>query len=191
MKISKREVCLTLAAMVFAMGCIPQWKTIEKPELTPKQANFKVTAPLGWVQLDGLEKVTFITKEGPGIQKIWIEQVHREKAFEALFKKKETKLEKDVLVTELAEYYIADFKMVSQGVQVTHKETLPALIDDKQGFKILMEYANTEGLIFEVVTYGFLHEDHLYTLTLHAPRLFFYDRDLPVFESMVDSFTLI
>ncbi len=191
MKTFKPVSFIIIIAVIFTTGCIPKWKAIKQSELSAKNANFRITAPMGWIQLEGLDKITFITKEGPGIQKIWIEQTHREKAFQALFSEKETKLEKDVMVTELAEYYIANFKMMNQGFQVTHKETLPAVIDQKQGFKILMGYANAEGLVFDVVVYGFMHDDYVYTLFFQAPRLYYFERDLPVFESVKESFVLI
>lgn len=175
-----------ILAVLFLSGCVPTYKAIQQPELQPDNKSFKIIVPVGWVQLTNINRTTFITKEGPYLQKMVVEQVPREE----LFKATKIKIKKDIIVTELAEYYIAEYKKQNQRVTVTHKETLPATIDNKQGFKVIMEFSNAKGLVFDVITYGLYHQDHFYALYYQAPRLYYFNRDLPVFNAMVDSFTL-
>ena len=151
------------------------------------KATYKINMPVGWIQLTGIQNRIHITKEGPSIQVIDIRQIPKENAFKSL----KIKLEDEVLVSELAEYYVADYKTRNQGFQVNHLETLPIMIDKKQGFKVIFEFTNNEGLVYTVIAYGLLHKEHFYTLYFHAPKLHYFERDLPTFKTVVDSFVLM
>lgn len=187
MKLKNSLIVAFLSALLFLTSCIPEYKVIEKPELQPTNGAFQIKAPVGWIHLTKLETATFITKEGPYVQKIRVSQTPKKNLFRAT----KVKLKDDVLVTELAEYYIAEYKKTNSRVTVNHIDTLPATIDQKQGFKVVMNFINSKGLVFDVIVYGLYHKDHLYTLYYHAPRLHFFERDLHVFESVVKSFVLL
>ncbi|MCG8634535.1 MAG: hypothetical protein MI863_11955 [Desulfobacterales bacterium] len=187
MKINKLSLAC-VAVLLFLTGCvIPQWKVIEKPELTSAGSSYRVQGPVGWIQLTGIEKHTFITREGPSLQAIEVQQAPMDKAFEGI----DIEINDNVLISELAQFYVADFKAKNQGLQVSRTDTMPFTIDGKQGFKVTMEFRSEEGLVFDIITCGLLFGGQFYTLVYHAPRLHYFERDLPVFNRVVASFEII
>ncbi len=187
MKITK-SLLTCVAALLLLTGCVtPQWQLIEKPELTSAGSSYRIQGPVGWVQLTGIEKQTFITREGPTLQAIDVQQTPKDKAFENI----DIKINDNILISELAQFYVAEFKAKNQALQMTRTDTIPFTIDEKQGFKVSLEFRNEEGLIFDVIACGLLFDDQFYTLVYHAPRLHYFERDLPVFNRVVESFEII
>ncbi len=186
--LNKKNILFCIVSgLIFLSGCVPQWKLIEKPELQGANATCRIDAPLGWVQLTGIDKRAFVTKEGPSLQMIEINEIEREKAFPSL----KIEIKKDILISELADYFIAEYKARQKGGQVTHIRTTPAAIDNQQAFKAVFEYANHDGLIFNVITYGLMRNDIFYSLYYQAPAIYYFERDLPVFDKIVASFRFI
>lgn len=179
-------VCIFIFILLLA-GCVPQWTVIEKPEIKLANASYSIKAPVGWKQLTGIGKKMFITKEGPALQAIEVQEVERKKAFASL----KIEIKENVLVSELADYFIADFKTQLSGIQVNHNKTIAATLDNKQAFKVFLEFTNPEGLFFDVIAYGLMHNDIIYTLYYQAPRIYYFERDRQIFEDVAASFTLI
>lgn len=188
MKLNKLFLIPGALVLVMLTGCVvPQWKEIQKPELTASGATYKIQAPVGWVALSGMKQQTLITKEGPAVQSIKVHQTPQEKAFEYIDKK----ISDNILISELANFYVAEIKAANPSIQVTLKETVPHTLDGKEGFKTTLEFRNEEGLIIDVIAYGLLFNKQFYTLVYHAPRLYYFERDLPVFNRVVESFKII
>jgi hypothetical protein len=184
----KRQTLVLISILfLFTAGCVPQWQLIEKPEIKLANASYSLKAPVGWKQLTGIGKTTFITNEGPSLQTIEIAETERKKAFESL----KIEIKEDVLISELADYFVADFKTQSQGTQVNHTRTIAATIDSKPAFKVFFNFTNHEGLFFEAAAYGLMHNDIIYTLYYQAPRIYYFARDEQVFEDLAASFKLL
>jgi hypothetical protein len=64
----------------------------------------------------------------------------------------------------------------------------PARVADKQGFELLMQYKNDDGLRIQILTYGFVDKTGFYTISYRAPYLYFYERDYASFKKLVGSF---
>ncbi|MCP3876051.1 MAG: hypothetical protein GY699_23245 [Desulfobacteraceae bacterium] len=172
---------------VLLVGCAPHWEKIEQPDLKSSDNSFEIKTPVGWVQLKGLEKRAFITKEGPTLQIIEVMTVAKKDAFKSL----DVNMDREILISEMAEYYLADFKKKNRGFHIEHIETLPILINEKQGFKLTLEFKNRKGLLFKVIVYGLVHKDLFYTLFYRAPKLYYFDRDIDMFNQVVKSFRIL
>ena len=185
--VQKKQLPVCICTFLFLLsGCVPQWTVIEKPEIKLADASYTVKAPVGWKQLTGIGKKTFITNEGPALQVIEVQEVEREKAFESL----KIEIKENVLISELADYFVADFKTQLSGIQVTHNKTIATTIDNKQSFKVFLEFTNSEGLVFDVIAYGLMHNDIIYTLYYQAPGIYYFERDRQLFEDVVASFII-
>jgi hypothetical protein len=184
MRIKRLLVCLLV--VLFLGGCV-YWARIESPYLAGPQNAYKLEVPVGWMHAAYIKSLMFITKDGPELQFIQVAKFTHKDAFKAI----EVEISKDTLVSELAEYYVANYKKLREGLNVTHVETRPATISGHSGFRSHLEFVNARGLVFDIVVYGFANEDGFYELVYQAPRLHYFERDLPAFEALVQSFTLL
>lgn len=177
--------CVLAAVMMLLSGCA-YWARIESTTLAGPDNAFELEVPVGWVHAVGDKTCILITKDGPALQRIEVKRFTLKDAFAAI----EAEISEKTLVSELAEYYVANFKKMLQGVTVKHLETLPADIDGHPGFRCKMEFANSRGLLFDVVAYGFVTTEGFYRLLYQATKLHYFDQDLETFERIVRSFSL-
>ncbi len=175
---------LALGILLGTIGCV-YWTKIESPILVGPNNEYKLKVPKGWIHASGDKVRIVITKDSPLLQRIEIRKFSHNSAFRLI----ETEINQDTLVTELAEYYVANYKKLYQGFDVKHLETKPATIDGHSGFRLHMEYANQRGLIFNVVVYGFANKDGFFHLLYQAPKPHYFDKDLQTFEGIVESFS--
>ncbi|MDY6904033.1 MAG: hypothetical protein SWH61_05035 [Thermodesulfobacteriota bacterium] len=180
------SVLLLLPILLFS-GCIYKWAKIETPELSPASGEFKIQAPVGWVNYEGHKEQVLLTKDGTSLQYISIMRLDYNQAFPAM----EVMITKDTLVTELAEYFFTDFKKRYNDVQVEKIDTRPATIAGFKGFRSHLEFANAKGLLIETVAYGFVNENGYYEFEYQAPKLHYFKRDIKTFEKIVGSFKFL
>lgn len=162
------------------------WTLIEKPELSGPQGLYSINAPLCWVHASVKTDAIVISKDGPGLNLIEIKHYQRDKGL-PLTKKK---LADDLLVTEVAELFIAELKKRVGSTTFNHLSTEPADIDGKPGFKLSLEVVNTAGLKTNALVYGLVHDKNFYYLLYRAPQLYYFERDRQAFEDVVASFTI-
>ena len=147
---------------------------------------FTIEAPVGWVHASAIRSHIIITRDGPSLQRIMINRY----THKAAFAKIGVVISENTMVTELAEYYVAAYKEGSYGREVNVLENMPAEIDGNDGFRLHMEYTGDRGLMFDSVVYGFADERWFYHILYQAPRLYYFEKYLPDFEKVVQSFAL-
>lgn len=181
---SIRLICLFV--ILSLVSACATWVRVEKPAVVAPDKSFTVEVPVGWVRAAMVTDKVLITRDGAGVQFIRIGKRAHEEAFPKI--KKGTTAE--MLPTELAELVIAEIKSEEAMAGLKVLSNAPADIGQRTGFRLHLQMKNQDGLRFESVVYGLVDESGFYELTLRAPTLHYFERDLPVFEQAVQSFRL-
>ena len=95
-----------------------------------------------------------------------------------------------MLPSELADLAIAELR-AGQEQKLPSLEVLsnaPAEIGGHNGFALHLRFQTDQGLRMELLMRGFVDQRGFYLLTYRAPTLHYFERDRPVFESLVSSF---
>jgi hypothetical protein len=172
-------ICLIL---VFGCASVAKNRSLEKlPD-----SNFSVEIPDGWWKPEYIDRY-LITKDGPFLQYVLIQQRPTSKPFKHTQKKiKSGMLPQEaagIIIDELAsDRYLANFSVI---------ENAPAVIDGHDGFKILFSYQDNKGAKFKTLYYGFISGDLFYNLRYCAALQHYFDKDIATFEQIILSFKLI
>ncbi len=173
-----------LFCLIFIFGCVSgaQERSLKKlPD-----ADFSVEIPDGWWKPEYINKY-LITKDGPFLQYVLIQQRPLDRAFK--YTKKKIRREMlpqeaaGIIIDELAsDRFLMNFKVI---------ENAPAAIDGHGGFKILFTYQDRKGSKFKTLYYGFISGDSLYHLRYCAAMRHYFEKDIGTFEQIITSFKLI
>jgi hypothetical protein len=175
---------LNLMVILFFLAGCATWTRIETPEMSGPDNRYTLEVPAGWVHAAFVKDSIIISKDGPGLN--LIEVRHRKNA--QAFVNTKVALAQDLLIGEVAEYFIAEYKASSAGTQVNHLSTEPAIVGGLPGFKVRLEKINANGLVFNVLAYGTKDGAYFYCLIYSAPRLYYFEKELTQFENLVASF---
>lgn len=191
-----------LMLLALAGGCapMPYWTLTDDMNRTLKSTSFEMTMPAGWtrtttadtweqVKVDDktqtllLEAVT-ASRDGVAIQAITVTRRYADTAFPTLKKKSNANMQPieaaDLYVSELRKRYgLERLKVVSNK---------PAQINGHQGFELVMEFKNDDGLRIRIVSNGFVDKTGFYTINYRAPVLYYFDRDYADYTKLVRSF---
>lgn len=197
----KRWFMAAVAALVLA-GCAPKpyWTLTDDKNRRVSSTSFEFNVADGWVRtteprtwdrvaIDGkdqtilLEAMT-VTRDGTGLQAITVTRRYADTAFPTLKKKSNAQM----LAPEVADLYVSELRKRTGLERLSVLSNKPAKVDGKPGFQVVMQFKNEDGLRIQIVTYGFVDKTGFYTLTYRAPYLYYYDRDLRVFNELVTSF---
>ena len=175
--------CMVLMLAVSFTACVT-WSRIASPVMTGPGEHYQVTVPACWIHAAFIKDGICISKDGPSLNWIEVSHIKRDPGFPLT----KVKVDDDHLITEVAEYYLAELKAKFRGATVNHLLTEPANIDGRTGFKIHLEVINSNGLIFDMLAYGLMDDLNFYYLAYKAPRLHYYEKELETFEEMVATF---
>jgi hypothetical protein len=172
-----------VCAIIFS-SCVKTWTRVENPQMKGPNGLYRVTVPACWIHAAFIADRICISKDGPSLN--WIEVSHFDRS--AGFPLTHTTLNGDHLITEVAEYDLAELKARFKGHTVNHLATEPAEIDGKTGFRMRLELIMPSGLVFDVMAYGMMDEGHFYQMLYKAPRIHYYEKELATFEDFVATF---
>ena len=128
-----------------------------------------------------------ITKEGPFLQYVLIQQRQLDKAFKFTGKK----IKSGMLPQEAAAIIIDELASDRNLNNFSIIENAPAVIDGHDGFKILFTYKDKKGSKFKTLYYGFVSDDSFYNLRYCAAMRHYFERDIAAFEQIIGSFKLV
>jgi len=180
-KISLLLVVLALSA------CVPQPARVDTPLTEDSGKSYKVDLPVGWIKQWTQGGVLIVSHDGPLLQTIMVSKAPLKEAFPKT-KKAATEA---ALPAELAEMRIAELKATNEqlaALQVIENE--PAIVAGKEGYRLKVAYKSQRGLRYERVIYGVVDKNSSYALDYFAPSLLYFERDLPTFQKVVESFQL-
>jgi hypothetical protein len=179
-----KKLMLLLTCLVLVFGCASAAHNNSLAKLP--DSNFSVEIPDGWWKPEYIDKY-LITKDGPFLQYVLIQERPLNKPFKHTMKKiKGGMLPQEaagIIIDELAsDRYLANFSVI---------ENAPAVIDGHDGFKLLFSYKDKKGNEFKTLYYGFISGDSFYNLRYCAAMQDYFEKDIAAFEQIISSFKLI
>lgn len=187
-----RRLAVVLILGFAVTGCATTWQPLEKGQQAP-EASYKVEFPDEWLKFDStiakrmpdpLDRGLTITRDGTMLQSIRIGHMELDQTFPNTKKT----LNEKMLPQEAAEVVADNFRMAENVLEFNILENAPAEIGGHPGFKILIEYKIDNRLWLRRMFYGTLVNQRMYFLQYHAPKRYYFERDLETFQSMLDSF---
>ncbi len=178
-----------LLVVAILTGCVA-WQKLPHREVTlsDKSNSYEVTHSDGWIRLgDNKADSVFLTKDGPMLQFIEVQQLDAEKPFENI----DQKVSESTLITEVADYLLADMKAKESGLTINKLEMVPYDQQGHEGFRMKLSIIDKKGLETHLLVYGFAEQGKVYKLSYAAPKLFYFERNLPEFENLVASFKVL
>jgi hypothetical protein len=171
-----------IAFIALVTGCAeaPPKKASEPPK-QPIVAG--VMTPEGWVREYSAAGQLIASRDGYSLQMVLVAARTNIDAFPAIKKSASS----STLPSEVAELHIANTKAAG-AEQLEVLENEPAQVAGLSGYRLLFRHFDDRGLELRRVVYGAVDEKYIYRLTYEAPKLYFFERDLPEFEAMVKSF---
>ena len=173
-----------LICLVLIFGCASAAKNRSLKKLP--DAGFSVNIPDGWWKPEFTSKY-FITKDGPYLQYVLIQERPLNKSFRNTKKKIRSGMlpqeAAGIIIDELAsDRLLMNFRLI---------ENVPATVDGNAGFKILFTYRDKKESQFKILYYGFISGDYFYNLRYCAAERHYFDKDIADFDRMVSSFKLV
>lgn len=175
--------CL-LMALFFLVGCAP-W--VEVGGLYRDEVHkFSVELPQGWLKLNQTDYI-FITRDGGLLQKITLERIYVDT--QSAYTKK--KFNKDLLANEAAEIMLDNVDSHPRVLNLKVLENRPVNINELSGFKIVFVFNNKYNEVkYKGTIYGFIVEEWIYLINYEAPLRYYFDRDIKIFEKVIETFRL-
>jgi len=183
-----KKTWLLMMCVALLSGCAV-WSKVETSTFTAQDHSYSAELPVGWVRfhLGRSGNDVFITYDGPRIERIEIAKRENKDAFPKIKKA----ASENMLALELAELMIAELKAVEALANLEVVENSPAMISGLPGVRLGLRAKNNKGVEFEMLVYGVVGKNGLYTLTYQAPRLHYSQKYSGVFEKIVESFRLL
>lgn len=193
------------ALMVIALllgGCAPKpyWTLTDNTNRVVTSSSFEFSVADGWARtteprtferlsIDGEQRTILlesmsVTRDGTGLHAITLTRRYPDTAFPTIKKKSAASM----LAPEVADLYVSELRKRTGLERLTVLSNKPARMDGKQGFQLVMQFKNDDGLRIQIMTYGFVDKTGFYTIAYRAPALYYHDRDLKVFTNLVGSF---
>jgi hypothetical protein len=202
MMIKKISAVLVLVSALSACGPAPYWTLADDTSKSARSKSFEMIVPEGWNRttvaekferhsIGGgawfrnipLERMT-TSRDGWAIQAITATRRNLETAFPNIDKKATATM----LPGEAADLYVADLRKSSGLERLKVLNNIPATVNNKPGFQLVMEYKNDDGLRIRIATHGFVDKTGFYTISYRAPVLYYYARDYADYAKLVRTF---
>lgn len=197
-----KKILALIAFTLFISGCAQTayWTMTDDMNRVVQSKSFQMTVPEGWVrttqadtweriEIDGelrtilLESMT-VTRDGTGIHAITVTRHYPDTAYPTIKKKSMPTM----LPLEAADLYVSELRKRSGLERLKVLSNKPARVNGKQGFHLVMQFKNDDGLRIQIESYGFLDKTGFYTINYRAPYLYYYKRDYAQFTNVVRSF---
>jgi len=175
----------TVILLVLVTGCAP-WVKTESP-LTSSVQEFSVDPPQGWMRRN-TDKVFLITREGIALQNVIITRT--KVSDEKPFRYTQRRVTAGMLPQEIAEVVIDDFQSDADNPFESVEENAPVQVAGKPGCQVRLTYSTKDGLKYRCQIHAFLVDDWFYRITYTAPARYYFDKDLPAVQGMVQSLRL-
>ena len=148
--------------------------------------DFSVEIPKGWWKPKYIDKY-LITKDGVFLQYVLIQQ----RPIDRPYRNTKKKLNIGMLPQEVAGVIIDEIASDRRIYNFNVIENAPAIIDGREGFKILFTYKDKRGSIFKTLYYGFISRDSFFNLRYNAAMRYYFEKDIAAFEHILSSFKVV
>jgi hypothetical protein len=176
-----------LAAAALAGGCAqaPYWTLTDDVNRVAKSKSFEFNVAGGWmrttearayerVDIDGKTQTMLyesmqLTRDGVPLHAVTVTRRYPDNAFPTLKKKSS----ETMLPPEAADLYVSELKKRSGLEKLVVLSNKPARIDGKNGFQLVLQHKDDDGLRINIMTHGFVDKTGLYTVSYRVPALYF------------------
>ena len=148
--------------------------------------NFSVELPKGWMRLN-TDHDLLITRDGIMLQHVFVERIRVDQPL----KNTKKSLTRGMQPQALAEVLLDNITSSERMLDVKVQENRPVQIGAHRGFKLVYAYRDKNGLRFKSVQQGFLAGDVVYGIRYTAAERYYFAKDLPTYEQVAASFTLL
>jgi hypothetical protein len=175
--------------MFAVSGCATTWSPVGG-EYQGSKEGYATVFPEGWLKIntahrkDPLLKGVAITREGTMLQSIRVGFMELDEAF---LNTKKTLNEK-MLPQEAAEVVTDNYRLAKGVLEFNLLENVPVDVGGYPGFRLLFEYKSDSRMWLSRMFYGVIVKDRFYFLHYHAPKRYYFERDLKTFQAVVDNF---
>lgn len=183
------KTCLIVTLTTLLASCGGPFTRLTKSEFVDTNKNYKVSLPVGWVQVTGPQSgdALWISKDGYSLQSIRIDALKPDKAFTSIKKSAMT----TTPISDLAELELAEIKAKSaNAASIKVLENTLENVSDQKAFRLHIQYLNDKGLRFEQIVYGLVNTKNYYKLSYQAPTIHYFERDKQAFNQTVSSFKI-
>jgi hypothetical protein len=179
-----KKIPALLASLLLITGCasVAQERSLKK---LPDN-DFSVEIPEGWWKPKHIDKY-LITKDGVFLQYVLIQQ----RPIDRPYRNTKKKLNKEMLPQEAAGVIIDEIASDRRIFNFNVIENVPAIIDGREGFKILFTFEDKKGSSFKTLYYGFISGDWFYNLRYNAAMRYYFEKDITAFEQILSSFKVV
>ena len=165
-------------------GCAP-WVQVEGPYRMDAQ-GYEANLPAGWRRATAVQDSLFLTRDGVGLQYIWIERV----AVGHELTHTKRKLAKGMSPQDVGEVELDEVRS-DQGMRNFELvENVPFQVAGFPGFKMVYTFKTENGVRLRRLHYGVLVRDWVYRVQYQAAARYYFDKDLLTFERVRESFKL-
>jgi hypothetical protein len=173
---------IVLSFLLLALAACAPWTRMGGPH---SDETYTVSLPDGWMRLNAAPYL-LITRDGMLLQRIAVEKRPVDKEL----RNTKRRLKKEMLPQEAAQVIIDDVSSNPNALNFELIENRPAFVSGIAGFRVDLAYKSKDGLRIRSVTYGFMSGDQFYAISYTAARRHYFDKDLPTFEKVAESFRL-
>ncbi len=175
-----KRIVLLLAVVALVSGCAV-WTRLDGATLSHAGASIKT--PVDWMHLSARKDSLMITRDGVGIQFIDAAYLVDDK----IFPKSKQVFSKDSPPQEMAQRFVGELRQLPGLTGLEVKNVAPETVAGRPGFRVLVEWRNDRGAAFQRVIAGAAVDNGLLVLQYQSLKRYFYARDLPEFERVLQS----
>ena len=179
-----KKLLFLLISLFFISGCASMAQDRSLKKLPDN--DFSVEIPEGWWKPKHIDKY-LITKDGVFLQYVLIQQ----RPIDRPYRNTKKKLNKGMLPQEAAGVIIDEIASDRRIYNFNVIENAPAIIDGREGFKILFTFKDKKGSSFKTLYYGFIRGDSFYNLRYNAAMRHYFEKDITDFEQILSSFKVV
>jgi hypothetical protein len=179
-----KKLLFLLISLFFISGCasVAQERSLKNLP----NSDFSVEIPEGWWKPKHINKY-LITKDGVFLQYVLIQQ----RPIDRPYRNTKKKLNKRMLPQEAAGVIIDEIASDRRIYNFNVIENAPAIIDGREGFKILFTYKDKKDSTFKTLYYVFISGDSFYNLRYNAAMRHYFEKDISTFERILSSFKIV
>lgn len=167
------------------------WKLVADGQpFTHAATGYSIQYPAGWrFRKEAFGDETIATRDGPGLQVIYVDYRKHKKAFRAQGKDANA----DMLPQELAEKFVAEATAARslQNMEVLADE--PAELAGQPAFRLHLAYrtaVDAGSVRYQEILVGTNTPQGIFLVGYRGPVLHYFERDVPAFEQTLATFAV-
>ncbi len=182
-QLTPARATMILMLLLSALGGCAPWVIVEGP-FRMESHGYEVNLPEGWRRATTVSDSLLLTRDGVSLQYIRIERVP---IGHELPHTKRT-LAKGMSAQDVAEVELDEVRSDQTVRNFELLENVPWQVAGLPAFKVVYTFRAENGLRIKRVHYGVLVRDWVYRVQYQAAARYYFDKDLPTFDRVRESF---